>query len=128
MLKDIFKNKYVYFLSIFFFLFGGTYFVPIHTQPFSKNYGFAHNFFVALMFIYSIVILVSLFNNKKNTVLLINIYIGIVLINNFKSFLYLILAGRFPYNSYIYKIDITIFLVIFLFLVNRYKANHDIKY
>ena len=121
--KRIFRNKIVYWISILFFLFGGTFFVSVNTQPFSINMSIKQNIFIVLMFIFSIIILVSLFNKENYATKLINIYIYIVLLINLKSFIIVILNNRFIYNNYIYKIDITIFLIIFLFLVNYFKVK-----
>lgn len=119
----IFKNRFIYWISILFFLLAGTFFIPINTQPFSHNYGIGHTIFVLSMSIFSIAIFISIIDKKQYAIKLINIYIIITLIINFKSFLFVFLSNRFVYNNYIYKIDISIFLLIFLFLVNKYKSD-----
>lgn len=123
MKKRIIKSKFIYGFTIFFFIVFGTLFIPNNTQPFSYNIGTAHNIFVILMLLFSIVIIISLLNCERYSIKLINIYIGIVLIINLKSFLIVFLTNNFVYNNYIYKIDITIFLIFFLILLNKNKTN-----
>lgn len=119
----IFNNKFIYWISILFFLLGGTFFVPINTQFFAYNYGIGHTIFVVLMCVFSIIIFISIIDKKRYAVKLINIYVIIILILNLKSFLFVFLNKHFVYNNYIYKVDISIFLLIFLFLVNVYKVD-----
>lgn len=121
----IFKNKFIYWISILFFLLGGTFFVPINTQLFAYNYGIGHTIFVVLMSIFSIAIFISIIDKKRYAIKLINIYVITTLIINLKSFLFVFLNNHFVYNNYIYKIDISIFLLIFLFLVNVYKVDFE---
>lgn len=77
------------------------------------------------MSIFSIAIFISIVDKKRYAIKLINIYVITTLIINLKSFLFVFLNKHFVYNNYIYKIDISIFLLIFLFLVNVYKVDFE---
>ncbi len=126
----IFRNRFIYNLSIVFFLIVGIFFVPATAQPFVNSFGTAHNIFVVLIILNTIIILYSLLKQKSYAIKLINIYIFFVLIIYFKSFLYVIISITLSnkpiyYNDYIYKFDITVLLIIFLILVNVYKIKKN---
>lgn len=123
-MKDkLFKNKFVDTLCLIFFIIGGFIFIPLNIHPFAYNIGLEHDIFVISIVIFAIIIFIFLINKKRITIRLINFYLILVLLINIKSFIALFFNKYYDYSHYYYKAAITIFLIILLYLVNKYKVS-----
>lgn len=123
MQKILFKKKFVNALCLLFFILGGFIIIPLNIHPFAYNVGIKHNIFAISILIFAIVIFIFLINKKRIAIQLINIYLVLVLLINSKSFIALFFNHNSDYIHYYYKTVITIFLVILLYLVNKYKVS-----
>lgn len=121
--NELFKRRFVNTLCLLFFILGGFIFIPLNIHPFNYNVGFEHDIFVTSILIFAIVIFIFLINKKRITIRLINIYLILVLLINTKSFIALFFNQYYDYSHYYFKAVITIFLIILLYLVNKYKVS-----
>ena len=119
----LFKKNFVNTLCLLFFILGGFILIPLNIHPFAYNIGLEHDIFATSILIFAIVIFIFLINKKRITIRLINIYLILVLLINIKSFIALFFNHYYDYTHYYYKAVITVFLIILLYLVNRYKVS-----
>lgn len=119
----LFKGKFVYTLCLLFFILGGFIFIPLNIHPFAYNVGLEHDIFVTSILIFAIIIFIFLINKKRIAIRLINIYLILVLLINIKSFIALFFNHYYDYTPYYCKAVITVFLIILLYLVNKYKVS-----
>lgn len=118
--NELFKRRFVNTLCLLFFILGGFIFIPLNIHPFTYN---VHDIFVTSILIFAIVIFIFLINKKRIIIRLINIYLILVLLINTKSFIALFFNQYYDYSHYYFKAVITIFLIILLYLVNKYKVS-----
>lgn len=125
MKNRLFTKKFVYTFCLLFFIFCGFIFIPLNIHPFAYNVGLKHDIFAVSIFIFAIIVFIFLINKKRIAIQFINIYLILVLLINIKSFMSLFFNKYYDYSHYYYKALITIFLIIILYLVNKYKIKFE---
>jgi hypothetical protein len=121
--NKLFKKNFIYTFCLLFFFFGGFIFIPLNIHPFAYNAGLGHEIFVTGIFIFAVVIMILLMKKKRIAIQLMNIYFISILLINLKSFLALFFNHYSDYFHYYLKAVITLFLILLLYLVNKYKNN-----